>query len=377
MAILRSIAKIITESSSLNLRRTMAVPSKVAKLSNYIGTHDGTFHCDDVIACYMLKLLDRFQDHDIVRTRDPEKLAKAEIVVDVGAELDIAALRLDHHQRSFNQTIRNYFPELKITNPANPVRLSSSGLVYAVFGKDIIVKLLNLSPSKYDSLADDNRKMVDAIFEKAYTEFFEEIDAIDNGVEIASGDNVVYNYNISSGISSRVGRLNPIDRDASDEERMVCFKKAMQLVEREISEGIAFLGKYWWPRRQNFRKCVLEREKFDPSGQIVHVEGHLTGWKSALMDLEEELGIVGQLKFIICCDDSNASPWRVHAVPINPKSFICRAPLKEEWRGKRDKDLQEVSKVPDAVFIHMNGFTGGAKSLEGVKSLARQTLGFE
>lgn len=32
-----------------------------------IGTHDGTFHCDEVLACALLKLLPQYKDASIVR----------------------------------------------------------------------------------------------------------------------------------------------------------------------------------------------------------------------------------------------------------------------------------------------------------------------
>jgi uncharacterized UPF0160 family protein len=355
---------------------SMPTPSKMAKLAPTIGTHNLTFHCDDVTACYMLKSLDRFKDHDIVRTRDPNLLAQAEIIVDVGGELDVEKLRLDHHQRSFNQTIKDYHPKLKTTNPDRPPRLSSAGLVFAIFGKDYIVKILKLGKT-YDDIKDDPEmtKMVDAIFDKAYIEFMEEIDAIDNGVQTVDGDNVRYNYHIKSGISSRVGRLNPVESNASDEKRLEHFKKAMEMVGSEISEGIEFLGKVWWPKRQHFRELVLRRKDFDPSGQIVYIEGdYLVGWKSAIYETEEELGIVGEIKCVVYTDEL-ATHWRVTCVPVELNSFVSRVPLREEWRGKRDEDLQSVSGVPDATFVHMNGFTGGAKSRDGVVALIYKSLG--
>ena len=64
-----------------------------------IGTHNGTFHCDEVLACYMLKLLPDYKDAAIVRTRDPALLKECDIVVDVGGEYDPATHRYDHHQR--------------------------------------------------------------------------------------------------------------------------------------------------------------------------------------------------------------------------------------------------------------------------------------
>ena len=378
-AFIRNLINLSQKSSSISSKlftTNMSTPSKLVKANPTIGTHNNTFHCDDVTACYMLKTLDRFKDHDIVRTRDPDLLAQAEIVVDVGGELDVERLRLDHHQRSFSQTIKDYHPNIKTTNPKKSPRLSSAGLVFAIFGKDYIVKQLGLGKT-FDDVKDDKEtaKMIDAIFEKAYIEFMEEIDAIDNGVEVADGENVQYNYHIKSGISNRVGRFNPIEVNASDEERLVQFKKAMDMVGNEMSEGIEYLGKVWWPKRQQFRAYVLNRNDFDPSGHIVFIDGgYLAGWKSAIYDLEEELNIVGEIKYIVYLDEK-ASHWRVIGVPTELNSFSTRVPLKEEWRGKRDEDLQNVSGVPDATFVHMNGFTGGAKSREGIKAMIHKSLG--
>jgi len=32
-----------------------------------IGTHNGHFHCDEVLACFMLKQLPRYKDAEIIR----------------------------------------------------------------------------------------------------------------------------------------------------------------------------------------------------------------------------------------------------------------------------------------------------------------------
>eukprot|EP00163_Fabomonas_tropica_P029450 TRINITY_DN6305_c0_g1_i2.p1 TRINITY_DN6305_c0_g1~~TRINITY_DN6305_c0_g1_i2.p1 ORF type:complete len:120 (-),score=8.44 TRINITY_DN6305_c0_g1_i2:139-498(-) len=39
-----------------------------------IGTHNGHFHCDEALACAMLKLLPEYKDASITRTRDPAVL---------------------------------------------------------------------------------------------------------------------------------------------------------------------------------------------------------------------------------------------------------------------------------------------------------------
>lgn len=41
--------------------------TKRQKLAMKIGTHSGTFHCDEALACYMLKRLPEYEDAEIVR----------------------------------------------------------------------------------------------------------------------------------------------------------------------------------------------------------------------------------------------------------------------------------------------------------------------
>lgn len=50
----------------------MATETKNARLIKKIGTHNGVFHCDEALACFMLKQLPEYSEADIVRTRDPE-----------------------------------------------------------------------------------------------------------------------------------------------------------------------------------------------------------------------------------------------------------------------------------------------------------------
>ena len=91
-----------------------------------LATHNGTFHCDEALACGMLKLLPAYRDSPVLRTRTPALLAAADVVVDVGGVYDAAALRFDHHQASF-------------TDRHRPVtKLSSAGLVFRHFGPAIV-----------------------------------------------------------------------------------------------------------------------------------------------------------------------------------------------------------------------------------------------
>jgi len=70
-----------------------------------IGTHSGGFHCDEALACSILKILPQFQEAEVIRSRDSAVLDTCDIVVDVGAVYDPAKHRYDHHQRTFDLTL--------------------------------------------------------------------------------------------------------------------------------------------------------------------------------------------------------------------------------------------------------------------------------
>ena len=62
-----------------------------------IATHSGAYHWDDCLAVYMLRVLPRYSNHKVVRTRIPDEIEQAEVVVDVGDAYNPARGRFDHH----------------------------------------------------------------------------------------------------------------------------------------------------------------------------------------------------------------------------------------------------------------------------------------
>uniref|UniRef100_A0A1I7XGK6 UPF0160 protein MYG1, mitochondrial n=1 Tax=Heterorhabditis bacteriophora TaxID=37862 RepID=A0A1I7XGK6_HETBA len=137
-----------------------------------IGTHNGKFHCDEALACFMLKRLDRFSKYSIVRSREHSVLEKCEILVDVGGVYDHSKKRYDHHQKGFAVTMDS-LGFLETTT-----KLSSAGLIYAHYGKQLIKEILGVS---YDE------KMIAIFFRKLYQTFIEAIDAVDNGIKQYDG----------------------------------------------------------------------------------------------------------------------------------------------------------------------------------------------
>ncbi len=88
-----------------------------------VATHNGNFHADDVFSVAALRsVLPSFK---LIRTRNLDLIAKADIVIDVGGEYDPDTGRFDHHQRGGAGQRENAIP------------YSSFGLVWQKYGLEI------------------------------------------------------------------------------------------------------------------------------------------------------------------------------------------------------------------------------------------------
>lgn len=72
-----------------HLRRVMVASAINGKRKMVkIGTHSGSFHCDEALGCFLLRHTDLYRDAKIVRTRDESVLSELDIVIDVGGKYD-------------------------------------------------------------------------------------------------------------------------------------------------------------------------------------------------------------------------------------------------------------------------------------------------
>ena len=150
------------------------------------------------------------------------------------------------------------------------------------------------------------------------------------------------------------------------------FREAMELTGSEFLESVHHAANSWLPARSYVLKDLKNRTEVDSSGEIMKLSSFVP-WKSHLYELENELGITGQLKYVVYQDERDGS-WRVQAVAAAPGSFESRKALPEAWRGIRDEELSKVSGIPDCVFVHASGFIGGNMTLEGAIRMASDAL---
>ncbi|KAK4472461.1 hypothetical protein MN116_003711 [Schistosoma mekongi] len=335
-----------------------------------IGTHDGCFHCDEVLAVVLLKHLPEYKNATVVRSRDPDVLSVCDIVVDVGSVYDPETYRFDHHQKDFSLTWSKYF-DVKMWD----VKLSSAGLVYVHFGKRVLSLLTGLEV---------DHEVLEKIFMRIYESFILEIDGQDNGTPQSK---MPLKYNINTGLYSRVRRLNPWWNSGSEESESA-FQRALNLVNCEFLDTVDYFANCWWPARHIVAKAMGCREAVDPSKTILVLDRSCP-WKSHLFDLEREermetvvypeplhrenyrpvLKFPPQILFVVLPSDGN---WVVQAVP--KEKFEIRLPFPIDWRSLQDDQLCSITGIPGCIFVHNSGHLGSNKTREGAIEMARSVI---
>jgi len=324
------------------------VPEDISKDIPKIGTHNGHFHCDEVLATSLLTLIKPYNNGVILRSRNPDIWNQCDVLVDVGAVYDPSQHRYDHHQNTFQENIGMGFT----------TRLSSAGLVYKHFGKQILKEACGVE-----------EKHLEFVYKYLYKNFFEHIDAIDNGINVADGD---LKYKITTTLSSRVGYFNPSwNTPSSEVDESERFTQAMQLTRSEFLETVNYLLKVLIPARSIVEDAISKRFDVHKSGRVIHLSQQCP-WKTHLYDLERELKIEGQILFVLY-GDLNGN-YRIQCVSKESSGFENRLSIVKNWWGIRGEDLDKLVGGNGAIFVHASGFIGGHKTFEGVMSMADQSL---
>jgi uncharacterized UPF0160 family protein len=351
-----------------------------------IGTHNGHFHADEALAVYMLRNhVPRYANAQLTRTRDASVLATLDTVVDVGGEYEHAKRRYDHHQRTFATTF-----------PGRPTKLSSAGLVYMHYGKEIVARKLGLEvgDTSIEAGADgtlDKDPRVPLVYKKIYESFIEALDAHDNGISAydpsqltAAGIDKRFSEG-GFGLGALVGRRNgnwndptPADPAEAQKAEDARFETASRRIGEEFDLDLDFYTNAWLPARSVVETAFAKRKEFDSQGRILVFEGQSVPWKDHLYTLEEENSSEtpeGKAIYVLYAESTApGAKWRVQAVPVSKDSFESRKPLPAAWRGVRDDALDGVTGIPGCIFVHASGFIGGNKTFDGALTMAKKAL---
>jgi len=353
-------------SSALFQSKSTKMQYKRAKLDEtisekVIGTHSGTFQADEAMGVWLLRSTPEYRNAKVVRSRDLKVLDPLDIVIDVGGVYDHSKKRYDHHQRDYDER----FDSGKEGSEGRCTKLSASGLVYRHYGKDVI-------QAYYPGLEGET---LDFVYNAVYDTLLEALDAIDTGVEMAPKD-VQLVYKDTTGLSSRVARLNPrwneVDANGKQPDLDERFEVASKICGEDFLSVLTKVVESDLPARSIVEQAVLDRMQTDPSGEIIKFPSGGLPWKHYLYEFEKKHSVDPLVKFVLYTDHSGM--WRVQAVTVEGKAFENRLGLPEEWRGVRDADLEAVTKIPGSRFVHAAGFIGGNDTEEGAMEMARVAL---
>lgn len=297
-------------------------------------THSGNFHADDVFAVATLELwLEKNNvggffnktDFEIVRTRNPEIIAQGDFVVDVGGEYDSTKKIFDHHQVGGGGKRSNGIP------------YSSFGLVWKEYGEKIC------KSSEMAMIID--KKLV------------QPIDAEDNGIDLYKP---IYPDIKPYTIGDLMDAYNFLSKTNKKENLNENFLQAVVWAKNILEREIEIANKEMEERQyveqvyqasENKKIIILGKEISDKS------------WEVVLSNYPDTLYIVKP--------DGSSQNWKVKVARDSLSSFENRKSLPKAWAGKVDKELAQITGVPEAVFCHNQRFVAVAKTKEGAVKLAQ------
>lgn len=262
------------------------------------GTHDGSFHADEVTACALLLLFHQIDRNKIVRTRDPEKLSRCEYVCDVGGIYDPERKRFDHHQSDY----RGGF--------------SSAGMIWEYLKKSGVID--------EPTYAYFNHSLIQGV------------DAIDNGRDFPQVGHCSFSQVVSNFV--------PPAYDAAPEIFDKSFNDALDFVLGHVHR---LLDRFHYI--QACREKVAERMA---QGGFALIFDEAMPWMDSFFDLGGE---DHPALFVIM---PSGDHWKLRGIPPNnEQKMLVRLALPEEWAGLIDEELKKASGIPGAIFCHKGRFT--------------------
>lgn len=261
------------------------------------GTHDGSFHGDEVTACAFLLLFDLIDYDKIIRSRKLDLLNKCEFICDVGGVYDSQNKLFDHHQVEYQGM------------------LSSVGMVL-----EYLKETGTITPKEHEFF---NNALVLGV------------DAHDNGKDLQSPGVCTYSHIISN--------FTPIPHEVEPEVQDKAFFEAL-----DFSTGHL---KRLWQRYQYVQSCrqIVADAMSDKKEYLLFDKS--IPWLDIFFEMG---GLNHQAKFVIM---PSGEHWKLRGIPptIQEKMKV-RIPLPLEWAGLLDEELKKTSGIPGAIFCHKGRF---------------------
>jgi uncharacterized UPF0160 family protein len=283
-----------------------------------VGTHNGRFHADEVMATAILK---EVFDIEVVRTRDPEVLGSLDLVYDVGDG------EFDHHQ-------------VEKVRRDNGTPFAACGLIWRKFGKlAVMYKCISMSEEEIEEIYKNIDKML-----------IEGIDAHDNGIRTC------ITIIPTTSISTIITEFNPtwdVDQQDSDIHFEKAVKFASTVLDNALNQQISAI-------KARIKVAEAYNNRIRP--EVVVLDTNYP-WPRALSRIDVQKEVL----FVVFPRDGE---YLIQTVRGGGGPFRDRKRLPKAWAGKRDTELCQIIGIEDAIFCHSARFIAGARSFESIMKMA-------
>lgn len=285
-----------------------------------IGTHNGIFHSDDVVAVALLDILNGQENElKVIRSRNIDMLRNNTLMM-----VDIGEGSFDHHQKGGNGT------------RDNGIDYASAGLIWKYFGGAII--------NKYESNIDNI--YINELFNEIDKEIIQKVDAEDNG-QI----NESHTFSFISSFLPIWTDTNK-DYDKSFEE---CSNIVSKILNSIIKTKIAYYeAKNEIDKRLSDDNYMIKNILLIPSQTIP--------WTDIIIEINETAD--NPIDFVAF--PYPAGGYAIQSVPPSKEDkFGQRIPFPDKWAGETD-DLAYISGIESAILCHRGKFFARAMELEDI-----------
>jgi uncharacterized UPF0160 family protein len=294
---------------------------------NYLVTHSGGFHADELLSSVVLTRL--FPRAELRRSRDRQWVSPAvdKIIYDVGGDYDGEAQIFDHHQRPG-----------PLREDGQP--FSSFGLIWKHYGR------------AYLAAMDVPTEHVEAIHTKFDAKFVLPIDLLDNGAIEPSVAGPLLILTLPALLAS----LKPVFDDASPSADNDAFLRALPIARSFVEAQILNLA-------ANFRAQSIVIKAISDTGTSPILELPMgMPHRSALEKAE-----ANHIQFVI---HPRGADWTLNGIKASNDTFEQRADLPASWAGLTDTALEDASGVKGAKFCHSARFIAVASTREAILEMA-------
>lgn len=293
-----------------------------------LGTHNGIFHCDEVVGIAILELVYEGESVSVVRTRDHSELKKLDVVIDVGGG------RYDHHMAGYNKR-----------RPTGE-KYASAGLVWKDFGKNVIWRVAK----EHNIFLNSDETQI--IKDEIDREIIIPVDLEDNGEEVG-----FHTFGFIPQFLPTWLETTP-DYDGA----FIKAEAVVRQILKEIIKGKVILK----------AACKEVTERWDGlDNGILEIPAQTMPWLEEV--IQNNCIFSRKAKFVIF--PYPAGGWAAQCVPPSlERKFDQLVPFPKEWAGGNEETLPEISGIADATFCHNGRFFARAKTKAAVIKMCKMAM---